>query len=176
MTRFVNALIGVGLVAASMLIGPPAVAADAEPNHAATHVMTSGRTPMQGISPNYTMSEGATTAVSCYVYWSEITKFTSVFGSVHWKWKHTADACYDGVVVTQWRQRFDQLTYTDGTAYIGSLVGDSVTPLPTAPASSYYQRRIDICVFYYGCYDSHAPWSKININGNGTSWVNWAVP
>lgn len=97
-------------------------------------------------------------------------------GFVHWKWKHVADACYDGVVVTQWRSRYATMTYSDGTAYVGPMLADAASGLPGTPAMSFFQQRIDICVFHHGCYASYAPWSRININGDGSSWWNWGAP
>lgn len=182
MSRNAKLLVGTLLTAAVMLVGTPAVAAEPEPGKAAatgapsaegTISVATGRTPI-ATPHNYTISEGATIAVSCFEYWVEITQYTTL-GFTHWKWKHVADACYDGVVVTSWRNRYDALTYSDGTAYAGSQLGNSASAVPSTPASSFIQRRIDLCVFYYGCYWSHNPWSRINVNGNGSWWYNWAV-
>lgn len=107
-------------------------------------------------------------------YEVEITSYT-LLGFVHWKWKHRVDVYLDGVVVRQWTGRYDVLTYSDGTAYIGALLSDAASFTPSTPVYSIKQRRLDICIFHYGCYASVAPYSQININGDGSWWYNWGV-
>lgn len=189
MSRNTQALIGTLLTAAAMLVGTPAVASQPSAGTAAAVDETavtpaaatvgnvtveSGTKPIASVPHNYTMSEGATVNLACQEYWVELTQYTTL-GFTHWKWRHTVDACYDGVVVTVWRNRYDALTYSDGTAYAGSQIANAASALPTTPASSFIQRRIDICIAYYGCYWSYNPWSRININGNGTWYYNWAI-
>jgi hypothetical protein len=113
--------------------------------------------------------------LTCQWFTGEITSYTYL-GFVHWMWKHSVEVCWDGVVVVQWRNRFDSMTYSDGTAYQGPLLADSASQLPATPAASFFQRRIDICVFRYGCYASYAPWSQFNLNGDGSFWWNWGAP
>jgi hypothetical protein len=107
-------------------------------------------------------------------YRVEITSYTYL-GFVHWKWIHHVDVYLDGVVVRQWTARYDALTYSDGTVYVGALLSDAASAVPTTPAYSFKQRRLDICVFRYGCYATTAPYSQININGDGSWWYNWGV-
>jgi hypothetical protein len=107
-------------------------------------------------------------------YEVEITSYT-LLGFVHWKWLHHVDVYLDGVVVRQWTGRYDALTYSDGTAYVGALLSDAASFTPSTPVYSFKQRRLDICVFRYGCYASVAPYSQININGDGSWWYSWGV-
>jgi hypothetical protein len=113
--------------------------------------------------------------LTCQWFSGEITSYTYL-GFVHWVWQHVVEVCWDGVVVVQWRNRYDTMTYSDGSAYQGSLLGDSASQLPATPASSFLQRRIDICAPFYGCYASYAPWSQFNLNGDGSHWWHWGAP
>jgi hypothetical protein len=112
--------------------------------------------------------------LTCDWFTVEITARTFL-GFVHWQWRHVIEVCWDGVVVTQWRNRWDTLSYSDSTAYAGPLIADGRSELPATPATSFYQRRIDICVPYFPCYASSNPWSEINLNGDGTWWWHWGV-
>jgi hypothetical protein len=118
-------------------------------------------------------SRSSVNALSCWTYWGEITR-TTYLGAVHWRWRHTVEACYDGVVVLEWRQQYDQLMEHDGSVYLRDAYSRSASELPATPATAFYQRQLEIC-FWAGCWYSHHPWVRINVNGDGSRWYEWGV-
>jgi hypothetical protein len=181
MTRYGRSLIAVVLVAIAVLTATPAVGAPtpdrADVNHPGAGRVATVPTADGGnlsLETGRSRASGRTvSALSCWTYWGEITRYTSI-GNVQWRWRHTAEACYDGVVVLQWRQQYDQLMMHDGSAYMRDAFSKSATQLPATPAVAFFQRQLDIC-FWNFCWASDHPWVRININGDGTAWYNWGV-
>lgn len=115
-------------------------------------------TTTKGSLPNVARAIAAET---CNWYRVDLTQ-KSTLGLTIFVWRHYVDYCYNGQRVNRWRNRFDQVIYSDATVEPGALLVDVKTPTPGLTASSRMQRQIKQCVIE--CYATYLPWSQINVN------------
>jgi hypothetical protein len=124
-----------------------------------------------GGTPNELAGGAASTRalVTTCGYWVDVWygKVSSL-GNRIFKWHHKVGYCRNGSVVKQWEYRTDYLT----EAQSGVQMKDEgfnawQNGLGTGTATSFRQRRIDYCVFNYGCYENYYPYSQINVFGSG---------
>ncbi len=117
-------------------------------------------TTTKGSLPN---NARAVPAETCGWYKVDLTQ-KSTAGFTIFVWRHYVEYCYNGQRVNRWRNRFDQVIYSDVTVEPGTLLVDTKTPTPGLTVSSRMQRQIKQCAPGIGCYATYLPWSQINVN------------
>jgi hypothetical protein len=103
---------------------------------------------------------------ACTYAWIDLTYY-STLGFTVLTWRHYLEWCHDGQVVNRWRNRFDQLTFNDGTIQVNALLVNVLTAVPGWVGNSRLQRQMQACVLNYGCWATYTPWSQINAYYNG---------
>lgn len=87
--------------------------------------------------------------------------------AVIYAWYHRIHYCTRSGKVTKWRGRYDGLSRSSAVVYVRKLTLNKYSASGGSSAWSHLQRRIDLCVVRYGCYDANYPWSILTVTGTG---------
>jgi hypothetical protein len=134
----------------------------------------------EGLPPSKRPAGGvaAAAAENCAGFISLDIWQTSVAGSLIYKWRHDITACTDGVNVTRFVNRYEQLVASDGTIEVKDPLrinqkGATPHPLPW----SHYQRLLVQCIDINSSVNCirHYPWSKIWLYPDHTWNADWGA-
>jgi hypothetical protein len=108
------------------------------------------------------------TAIICGAWADVWYGKTSSLGNTIFQWHHRVTYCRNGSQVTSWQERYDYMGDHQSGVEMGDLTAVSQSGIGTSSASSFRQREVIYCVFKFGCYEWHYPYSTITVHGNGT--------
>ncbi|MEU0370020.1 hypothetical protein ABZ070_07085 [Streptomyces sp. NPDC006283] len=92
----------------------------------------------------------------------------SYSGSVIYKYQTWAEFNYGGGKVRAWRYRADDITNASEIVNVDNRrIVDSKTSTPASSATSKMKRKVELCIFKYGCYSTMYPYVYTTVKGTG---------